>query len=743
MKNFLAAFSFLPSLMFANAAFAGLVTSPADSGPGSLRATIANAVPGETIFFAVSGAITLTSGELLIDKDLIISGPGAAILSVQRSAAAGTPAFRIFNVQSGIVAISGLTVNNGHADVGGGINNATTFTLRECVIGGNSASERGGGINNFSTLTMANCIIHDNSATGGTNDVVGGGINSQGTLVAMNCVVSSNFVAGVMPFGGFGGGILNNGTLAFTNSMIIGNAAIGGAESGGGGGGIDNEGTLTLHTTTVSYNSATGGPVTGGSGQGGGILNVFGTVTLDRSTVSGNSATGGNAIDAYFGGAAHGGGIANNFGTVTVENSTVSGNRVSGGVSARGPGMAFGGGIFNASGSVTLDHATIAANSVPAGIVESGGGFANVGGVVELKDTILAANIATLDFVNLLAGDFHSGGFNLIGSTNVPVPPGPSDQFNITATALRLGPLQDNGGPTFTHALLCGSPAIDAGDNTDAPATDQRGFPRIVRGVIDIGAFEDSNTPPTITCPGPLTNCASGGSQTATISANVTDADGDPLTVVWSVDGSAYQTNTVPAGGTPTSAHVQFTASFSLGAHQITVSVTDASDCTAICTTTFTVLRRGDLYPIALDRRNLAGVRVGDILPDIYNGVQPGNFGWLTWAGSPNEPTLMTSLTPPGNSGTYINPMNRRDHVVSIGDWVQGKPGISNSDRVRRALDTLKQIDIVVPVWDRAVGRGNKSLYRVAGFARVRITDYHLPRQNRITARFLGMVDCE
>ena len=150
-----------------------------------------------------------------------------------------------------------------------------------------------------------------------------------------------------------------------------------------------------------------------------------------------------------------------------------------------------------------------------------------------------------------------------------------------------------------------------------------------------------------------------------------------------------------------------------------------------------------DLYPIALHEKSLADVPVGGVIHDIYNGVQPGNFGWLTWAGSPNEPTLAKSLTPPGNSRTYINPNDRDDHVVSVGDWVQGKPGVSNSRQVRDALDTLEQIDITVPVWDQARGQGNNSLYRVVAFARVRLLNYQLPRQNRITARFLGFVSCQ
>src|SRR5262249_21920948 len=77
------------------------------------------------------------------------------------------------------------------------------------------------------------------------------------------------------------------------------------------------------------------------------------------------------------------------------------------------------------------------------------------------------------------------------------------DRFNVPAAALRLGPLQDNGGPTFTHALLCGSPALNAGDNANAPETDQRGFARIVGASADIGAFEagELSPSPAAQCP--------------------------------------------------------------------------------------------------------------------------------------------------------------------------------------------------------------------------------------------------
>ena len=609
-------------------------------------------------------------------------------------------------------------MRNGRESVGGGIHNETTFTLLDCVITGNAATEGGGGINNLSTLTMSNCVIRANSVSGGTAGLLGGGINNQGTVTAINCTISSNSVAG-----GVGGGINNDGTVSLTNCVIRRNTA-----SGRGGGGIFNEGTVTLDTSTVGSNSAASNA---GPGQGGGIDNDLGTVTLNRSTVSGNLATGAG------GSPGHGGGIANLVGTVIMENSTVSGNVASNGGA--------GGGILNDSGSVMLNHSTVASNSVPGAAASPGlgAGLFNSVGVVIIKNTILAANTAssraTTDVRNGTSGNIESGGFNLIGSTNGPVPPGPSDQFNLTVGMLRLGPLQDNGGPTFTHALLCSSPAINAGDNTDAPLTDQRGFQRIVGGTIDIGAYESAAT--TFVCPAPTTfPCAPASGRPGTISITVPNISGVRLVIVWTLNGAAAQTNFVPAGAT---AQVHFTTLFPVGTNQVAISVSDSSGCLATCSTTVTVLATGDLYPIALNYRTLVHVPVGGVLHNIYNGAEFGNFGWLTWAGSPSEPTLAASLSPPGNSNTYVNPKDRNDHFVSVGNWVQGKPGISNSEHVRKALNKLEHIDITVPVWDQATGRGNTCLYHVVAFARVRLLNYQLPHQNRITARFLGLVDCD
>jgi uncharacterized protein YegL len=148
------------------------------------------------------------------------------------------------------------------------------------------------------------------------------------------------------------------------------------------------------------------------------------------------------------------------------------------------------------------------------------------------------------------------------------------------------------------------------------------------------------------------------------------------------------------------------------------------------------------LYPIALHQSTLAGVPAGTIINDIYNGSGPGNFGWLTWAGDNNTPALIASLTIPGNSHTYVNPYNANDHMVSIGNWVEGRPGVANANAVRDALDTLKGVNIVVPVWDAVEGQGSNVNYHVVGFARIRLMDYQLPGTNEISAKFLGYVNC-
>jgi len=216
-----------------------------------------------------------------------------------------------------------------------------------------------------------------------------------------------------------------------------------------------NYGTLILDHTTISGNSA---------GAGGGIYGDMDcSLIVKKSTVSENSA-------GWAGGIA-----ASTFCTLIVENSTISGNSAS-----------FGGGIYNADAFVHLYNTTVSENSA----ADPGGGLFCHGDTV-LKNTIVANNAPGDDCWGPY--EITSHGHNLDSDGTCNLDPAKGDLPN---TDPRLGPLQDNGGPTFTHALLFGSPAMDAGDNSSCPATDQRGFTRPMDGdgdgtaTCDIGAFE-------------------------------------------------------------------------------------------------------------------------------------------------------------------------------------------------------------------------------------------------------------
>ncbi len=188
-----------------------------DSGAGSLRAEIAAAHSGDTIVFAPSldgQTVTLTSGELLIRKNLTIAGPGAGQLAVS-----GNNASRVFEVTKTVtsVTLSGLTIRNGVANgvglagEGGGILNHGTLTVSGSTLSSNSAGQ-GGGILNDATLTVTNSTLSGNSGSGG------GGIHNDGTLTFNGSILSGNVAS-------FGGGILNYGPLTVSGSTLSGNSA--------------------------------------------------------------------------------------------------------------------------------------------------------------------------------------------------------------------------------------------------------------------------------------------------------------------------------------------------------------------------------------------------------------------------------------------------------------------------------------------------------------------------------------
>jgi hypothetical protein len=374
------------------------VTNTNDSGPGSLRDALTIANDGDEITFAVTGTIGLTSGELLVDHSITISGPGAENLAVN-----GNAKSRVFHVTGENVTISGLTITNGNVSgLGGGIyNDHSTLTVNDCTISGNSGE--GGGICNDGQLSGAAALQINNSR-----------INAN----------SSD-------------GIFNN------------------AERGGYAAAQINSSSITANPGGAIWSIAC---IENSCGQA--------TVQVDSSTFSGNL----------------GGGIfADPHSHLVVANSTLSDNGV--GVSN----------YYNVSTS-SISNTTLNESSTSGTDIQNGGGF------VTINNTVLKVGPSGHSIVNA-AGNVTSLGYNLSSDNGGGYLIGPGDQIN---TDPMLGPLQDNGGPTFTHALLPGSPAINMGNPSFMPPPyyDQRGpgYDRVRNDRIDVGSFEvQAGTTPTPT----------------------------------------------------------------------------------------------------------------------------------------------------------------------------------------------------------------------------------------------------
>ena len=357
-----------------------IVTNTADSGPGSLRAAITTASNGDTIQFdpVLNGQIiSLTSGELAIDKNITINGPGSDLLTVSRSDQAAT--FRIFHIMPGHTAtIQGLKIKNGLAEVGGGLlNDHASLTIDNCVIQGNwsfqDQSGKGGGIYNDGSAGSATVTILNSTVMNNYTGAAGGGIyNSDGaTLHLTNSHVTANSAAWIKHLvgaKGSGGGIANDGTLIITGSTISSNSAgLTSISPGGSGGGISSEGTLTITNSTINGN------VVGGSGGG---LIVGGTATITNTMILANRAYG--DADGFLVGA--GGGIV----TVTAGNVTIANSTLSGNTAARAAGA-----IGN-DGLLTIIDTTIVENSA-----ENGGGIMSYDGTLELRNSTVYGNSAS------------------------------------------------------------------------------------------------------------------------------------------------------------------------------------------------------------------------------------------------------------------------------------------------------------------------------------------------------------
>jgi predicted outer membrane repeat protein len=273
-----------------------------------------------------------------------------------------------------------------------------------------------------------------------------------------------------------GGGIDNYGVLTLKNCVVTKNSARGG-------GGISNrQGTLTIIGSTFSDNVARGdGPLGEACGGGGGVKCSSGRMTLVASTIAGNQA--GLRSEGL------GGGVRTGCGCVTeIVNSTISGNEA----------VRYGGGIA-ASGKVTITNCTITNNRVG-----SGGGALWVRGEVNIENTIIAKNRGGKNCT--IGGEGgHVGTGSVVTNRNNLIGDG-SCEPDFSGDPM-LSHLDDNGGDTLTHALLPGSPAIDAVPAISCTLpTDQRGGLRPVAQTspgtpCDIGAFEVQPETPAETSP--------------------------------------------------------------------------------------------------------------------------------------------------------------------------------------------------------------------------------------------------
>ena len=457
------------SWMVAGRAATIMVTNLADSGPGTLRQALADNTSlggGNTITFSnsITGAITLTTTELTVAAPATIRGPGPGVLAVS-----GNRIGRVFSVLAGTTQISGLTIRDGLVIGGAG------------ALGQDGANGRGGGIFNQSTLTLSNCVVRSNSVVGGM-----GGQRNLG-------VVGSGGA-------GLGGGVCNAGGNVFLISCSFDhNTAVGG--QGGG--------------------AATGDAGSGGNGLGGAIYTIGGTNQLTACSLLGGVAMGGSGGVSTNGGTAgnrgqgYGAGLYNESKT-SVFSSTMSGGNAVGAASGSSVGSGYGGGIFNGT-ELALSSCTIASNSASGSSFDAGGGIYNIG-VLGITNCTIAGNQA--DFGGGLNGNANAAGtifgantagtgpdvngtinsfdYNLLQSSSGANVAGASGHVIVGQNPL-LGPLQDNGGPTLTMALLPGSPAIDQG-NSFGLTTDQRGLPRPLDSPAvanpgggdgsDIGAYE-------------------------------------------------------------------------------------------------------------------------------------------------------------------------------------------------------------------------------------------------------------
>jgi len=571
----------------------------------------ANARAGDDTIILSSGTYTLTipgpgedaaaMGDLDITDSLTIKVAGAGNAVIKGGIGWNDRVFHIIGADT-VVHISNITVQNGTVTggaSGGGILNYGILTISSSTISHNNAGVYpsfgdGGGVSNMGILLATNSTFSNNTSSCG-----GGGISGSGVMTITNSNISNNMTSDCI--GGRGGGGIQGNDITIINTTIVSNT------SSGGGGGLHGYRTVTLLDSTISGNTASGG---------GGIFNQIGEMTVIKSTINGNRSTGTS------------GGIGNN-GTLTMTNSTVSGNLA----------QSHGGGIgIYSSHTLTMNNVTVADNLT----FGNGGGIYNPRGTVNFKNTIVAKNSG---FGQNLApgclGTMTSFGYNLVENTLNCTIAG-TITGNIVNVSSNLDSLQDNGGPTLTHALLPGSPAIDAGNpampgsgNDSCEATDQRDITRPQHTRCDIGAFESQPIPlSSVTLSGP----ASGIMNTSyTITAAVTPITATiPITYQWQATGQSPLTNIAGLSNT-----ASFTWS-TLGMQVITVTVNSSLGISVSASSAITIAPppRLSYLPTVFNRWPPIPYKLS---LDSIQGAEDGRYT-ISWTEAPERLTITFTL---------------------------------------------------------------------------------------------------
>ncbi|MDY6806469.1 MAG: DUF4347 domain-containing protein, partial [Cyanobacteriota bacterium] len=569
------------------------VANSNDSGEGSLREAIATAEAGDTIQFAGSLAnqtITLTSGQLEIDKDLIIDGVDAAGLTIS-----GNNNSRIFEVlqdaefnptsfsMRNLILEDGRTFASGEDGAGGAIKtaNSTTLVVENSEFNNNVAGGEGGGaiFAGFQgNTTITNSKFENNDGTPDNNERGGGAIatKSDGTLTVLESEFTNNK--------GINGGAINHllGELTVENSTFLNNEAT--AQS-------SNTGIFGLGGAIATDGANASGPGFGPGSQGGEIIvrgsyfegnralnggaaNLF-AYPADLVTVEDSSFVGNTAINTSAGGG-NGGGIRHDNSPFSISNTTFSENVAD----------TQGGGLWVDSKSPsTITNSTFSGNRVGDEAAKDGlGGGLTIFSQAEIINSTFADNFSAGHSAAIFTGDqqqvsvantifdnntigesfaeLENTNRQLIdGGNNLQSPPVQTvnnlDDAKVTANITVADPLLEEleeVNDAFVRPLAAGSPAIDAGTNSNAPTTDQRGQQRPIDGdgdgteVTDVGAYEfvtgtppGANNPPTVENNQTLTLDEGATSTITNNELQVTDADGDDIT---------FNINDLPDGGT-------------------------------------------------------------------------------------------------------------------------------------------------------------------------------------------------